>query len=85
MAKTIFTWQQHPAASIEAESFASEIQVNTTMSQGDDYSQFSFQLISHRLNGKSHLEWAQSVWLVINGLGKLGHLTEKQESKQLKT
>lgn len=33
------------------------------------------QLAIHKLNGKIYLEWAQSMKLVINGKGLLGHLT----------
>lgn len=63
MAKTIFTGQQHLATSIsiEEESFASEIQLNTTMNQGDDYSSIFLPAQFSLVNGKSHLEWAQSV------------------------
>lgn len=35
----------------------------------------SLQLTAHKLNGKNYLEWAQTVRLVIDGRGKLGHLT----------
>ena len=35
----------------------------------------SFHLTIHKLNGKNYVEWAQSVKLVIDGKGKLGHLT----------
>ena len=38
-------------------------------------SSMSFQLTSHKLNGRNYLEWAQSVKLAIDGRGKLGHLT----------
>ena len=43
----------------------------------DDFfnSSMSFQLTSHKLNGRNYLEWAQSVKLAIDGRGKLGHLT----------
>lgn len=35
----------------------------------------SLQLTDHKLNGRNYLEWAQTVKLVIDGKGKLGHLT----------
>lgn len=35
----------------------------------------SIQLNVHRLNGKNYLEWAQTMKLVIDAKGKLGHLT----------
>ena len=35
----------------------------------------SLQLTVNKLNGKNYLEWAQTVKLVIDGKGKLGHLT----------
>ncbi|KAL3520401.1 hypothetical protein ACH5RR_018550 [Cinchona calisaya] len=47
----------------------------TTMSLGGDVSHHSFQLTSHKLDGRNYLEWAQSVKLAIDGRGKLGHLT----------
>ncbi|XP_075088312.1 uncharacterized protein LOC142170326 [Nicotiana tabacum] len=47
------------------------------MNQNNDSSHLSFQITSHRLNGKNYLEWAQSVWLAIDGIGKLGHLTSE--------
>ncbi|KAK3024562.1 hypothetical protein RJ639_043502 [Escallonia herrerae] len=47
-----------------------------TMAHGGDHlSQLSFQLTSHKLTGKNYLDWAQSVKLVIDGRGKLRHLT----------
>ncbi|KAL3513994.1 hypothetical protein ACH5RR_026711 [Cinchona calisaya] len=49
----------------------------TTMSLGEDASHHSFQLTSHKLDGRNYLEWAQSVKLAIDGRGKLGHLTGK--------
>ncbi|KAH0683236.1 hypothetical protein KY289_020988 [Solanum tuberosum] len=71
MTKTTFTGLRHPVASIEAESSINKAPMN----QGTDSSHFSFQLTSHKLNGKNYLEWAQSVHLAIDGRGKLGHLT----------
>ena len=41
-------------------------------SHGHDH---SFHLTIHKLNGKNYVAWAQSVKLVIDGKGKLGHLT----------
>lgn len=35
----------------------------------------SIQLIIHKLNGKKYLESAQSIELVIDGIGCLGYLT----------
>ncbi|XP_059284069.1 uncharacterized protein LOC132037556 [Lycium ferocissimum] len=75
MTKTTFTGQRHPAASTEAENSVNKVPTETTMNQGGDSSHLSFQLTSHKLNGKNYLEWAQSVRLAIDGRGKLGHLT----------
>ncbi|PHT34889.1 Indole-3-acetaldehyde oxidase [Capsicum baccatum] len=41
------------------------------MTQGGNISHMSFQLTSHRLNGKNYLEWAQSVKLAIDGNNKI--------------
>ena len=35
----------------------------------------SLQITVHKLDGSNYLEWAQSVKLVIDGRGKIGHLT----------
>ena len=35
----------------------------------------SVHLTIHKLNGKNYVKWAQSIKLVIDGKGKLGHLT----------
>ncbi|KAL3528207.1 hypothetical protein ACH5RR_012863 [Cinchona calisaya] len=48
------------------------------MSLGGDVSHHSFQLSSHKLDGRNNLEWPQSVKLVIDGREKLGHLTGKE-------
>ena len=62
--------------SSEATSESSTLGTAMTNSGADHFSQnSSFQLTSHRLNGKNYLEWAQSVKLAIDGWGKLGHLT----------
>ncbi|KAL3513667.1 hypothetical protein ACH5RR_026384 [Cinchona calisaya] len=45
----------------------------TTTSLGEDASCHSFQLTSHKLDGRNYLEWAQSIKLAIDGRGKLGH------------
>ena len=37
----------------------------------------SLQLIVHKPNGNNYLEWAQSIKLMIDGKGKLGHLIGK--------
>nr|XP_016452871.1 PREDICTED: uncharacterized protein LOC107777375 [Nicotiana tabacum] len=75
MAETTFHGERHSATSIEAESSSLEASVEDMVTQGGDSSHMSFQLTSHRLNGKKYLEWAQSVKLAIDGSGKLGHMT----------
>ncbi|KAL3514076.1 hypothetical protein ACH5RR_026793 [Cinchona calisaya] len=47
----------------------------TTMNLGQDALHHPFQLTSHKLDGRNYLEWAQSVKLVTDRRGKLGHLT----------
>ena len=37
----------------------------------------SLQLIVNKLNGKNYLEWVQTVKLITDGNGKLGHLTSE--------
>lgn len=37
----------------------------------------SLKLIVHKLNSKNYLKWVQSIKLMIDGKGKLGHLTGK--------
>lgn len=52
---------------------------STALSNETEYlfvvSSNSLQLTMNKLNGKNYLEWAQTVKLVIDGKGKLGHLT----------
>ncbi|OIT22055.1 hypothetical protein A4A49_57188 [Nicotiana attenuata] len=53
------------------------------VTQGGDSTHMSFQLTSHRLNGKNYLEWAQSVKFAIYGRGKLRHLAEKTKKLEV--
>ncbi|KAK5819583.1 hypothetical protein PVK06_024596 [Gossypium arboreum] len=53
------------------------------MTQGTKASHLSFQLTSHKLNGKNYLEWSQFVKLAIDGRGKLGHLNGEVEQPQV--
>ncbi|KAF3621754.1 hypothetical protein FXO37_32623 [Capsicum annuum] len=67
MTKTSFTGLRHPMAFTEAERSVNKVPTETTMNQGGDSSNFSFQLTFHKLNGKNYLEWAQFVCLAIDG------------------
>lgn len=65
------------------ESSIEETEFNPTMSSfGSDNS--TFQLSIEKLNGRNYKNWAQSIKLVIDGEGKTGYLTEKQNSLRTK-
>ncbi|XP_062112894.1 uncharacterized protein LOC133824050 [Humulus lupulus] len=54
-----------------------QAQIQSFSSMGSIYSHDtnSFHITAHKLDGRSYLQWAQSVKLVICGRGKLGYLT----------
>ncbi|XP_019056106.1 PREDICTED: uncharacterized protein LOC109115925 [Nelumbo nucifera] len=68
------------AAMVGSGSASSDATSAVTSSEGGiqlaaiSLSENSLQITIHKLNGKNYLEWCQSVWLVIDGKGKLDYL-----------
>ncbi|KAG8483038.1 hypothetical protein CXB51_021961 [Gossypium anomalum] len=83
MVKTTFNRDKRSNNQTEEESSTVETTTESTMTQGTEASHLSFQLTSHKLNGKNYLEWSLSVKLAIDGHGKLGHLTGEVKQPQM--
>ncbi|XP_040940733.1 uncharacterized protein [Gossypium hirsutum] len=83
MVKTAFTGDKKSSNQTKEKSSTVETTTESTMTQGTEASHLSFQLTSHKLNGKNYLEWPQSVKLTIDGRGKLGHLNGEVEQPQV--
>ncbi|XP_024038874.1 uncharacterized protein LOC127898956 [Citrus sinensis] len=77
MVKTAMTGATKSSSASTAENDDSNTTTPQPLLQQSEYNQdsSSLQLTVHKLNGKNYLEWAQCVKLVIDGKGKLGHLT----------
>ena len=80
MVKTAMTGATKSSSASTAENDDSNTTTPQPLLQPSEYNQnsSSLQLTVHKLNGKNYLEWAQCVKLVIDGKGKLGHLTSEQ-------
>ncbi|KAK5785059.1 hypothetical protein PVK06_039604 [Gossypium arboreum] len=83
MVKTAFTGDKKSSNQTEEKSSTVETTTESTMTQGTEASHLSFQLTSHKLNGKNYLEWSQSVKLAIDGRCKLGLLNGEVEQPQV--
>ncbi|KAK5802336.1 hypothetical protein PVK06_029924 [Gossypium arboreum] len=83
MVKTAFTGDKRSNNQTEEESSTVETTIESTMTQGTEASHLSFQLTSHKLNGKNYLEWPQSVKLAIDGRDRLGHISEEVEQPRV--
>nr|KJB46025.1 hypothetical protein B456_007G344200 [Gossypium raimondii] len=83
MVKTTFTRDKRSINQTEEESSTVETTTESTMTQGTEASHLSFQVTSHKMNGKNYLEWSQSVKLRIDEHGKLGHLTGEVNQPQV--
>lgn len=58
----------------DATSASSTSVSGVSSSASASFSDSSLQITIHKLNGKNYLEWSQSVRLVTDGKGKIGHL-----------
>ncbi|XP_015061344.1 uncharacterized protein LOC107007297 isoform X2 [Solanum pennellii] len=83
MDKTTFHEEHLSETSTEDKNSSLEATAENLMTLGGNTSHMPFQLTSHRLNGKNYLEWTQSVKLVIDRHGKLGHLTGETKKPEV--
>ncbi|KAE8654669.1 hypothetical protein F3Y22_tig00117048pilonHSYRG01475 [Hibiscus syriacus] len=83
LVKTTFAGDKRSRNKTEVESSAVGTTTESAMTRGTEASHLSFQLTSHKVNGKNYLEWSQSVKLAINGHGKLGNLTGEVKQPQV--